>query len=418
MIVLLTGATGFIGRHLARSLRAHGHRVIVAGRHVSEDAVKVDYTKDLSPRDWIPRLAGVDTVINAVGIIRERGEQTFESIHTAAPRALFAACAEAGVRRVVQISALGAQTGTTRYFSSKRAADEFLATLPLDWTIVQPALVYGRGGTSAKLFTMLASLPIVPLPGAGEQRIQPIHVADLVEAIVQILGRADTRRQRVALVGPRDVSFRDFLGRLRGAMGLRSTRFLRVPAELMRLGASIASALPGSLLDRETLTMLEAGNTADPALTIRLLGGRPRDIEDFIGADERELVRRDAQLRWWLPLLRASVAAVWLWTGIVSLWLYPLELSFELLARTGITGGLATLALYGAAALDLFFGAATLLLRNRRALWIAQAALILGYTIIITARLPEYWLHPYGPILKNLPMLAVLGLLYTLEDAR
>ena len=57
-------------------------------------------------------------------------------------------------------------------------------------------------------------------------------------------------------------------------------------------------------------------------------------------------------------------------------------------------------------------------MRNRRVLWIAQAALILCYTIIITARLPEYWLHPYGPILKNLPMLAALGLLYTLEDAR
>ena len=108
--------------------------------------------------------------------------------------------------------------------------------------LARNALVYGRGGTSAKLFTMLASVPIVPLPGAGEQRIQTIHVADLVDAIVQILGRADTRRQRVALVGPRDVSFRDFMGRLRGAMGLRSTRFLRVPAELMRLGASIASA--------------------------------------------------------------------------------------------------------------------------------------------------------------------------------
>ena len=118
------------------------------------------------------------------------------------------------------------------------------------------------------------------------------------------------------------------------------------------------------------------------------------------------------------PAARASVAAVWRWTGIVSLWLYPRELSFELLARTGITGGLAKLALYGAAALDLFFGAATLLMRNRRVLWIAQAALILGYTIIITARLPEYWLHPYGPILKNLPILASLGLLYTLEDAR
>jgi hypothetical protein len=79
---------------------------------------------------------------------------------------------------------------------------------------------------------------------------------------------------------------------------------------------------------------------------------------------------------------------------------------------------LADVALYSAAALDLVLGAATLLMRRRRLLWLAQFVLILGYTVIITIRLPEFWLHPYGPILKNLPMLAAIALLYGFEARR
>ena len=86
-----------------------------------------------------------------------------------------------------------------------------------------------------------------------------------------------------------------------------------------------------------------------------------------------------------------------------------------LLERAGVPAALRPLALYGAAALDLALGIASLLLRRRRWLWLAQIALILGYTAIITIRLPEFWLHPYGPVLKNLPMLAALWLLLELE---
>jgi hypothetical protein len=89
-----------------------------------------------------------------------------------------------------------------------------------------------------------------------------------------------------------------------------------------------------------------------------------------------------------------------------------------LLARTGITGALADFALYAAAALDLALGASILLLRRRRWLWLAQFALIVAYMVIITIKLPEFWLHPYGPILKNLPLLACITLLYSLEDRR
>ena len=106
---------------------------------------------------------------------------------------------------------------------------------------------------------------------------------------------------------------------------------------------------------------------------------------------------------------------MWIVTGFVSLAVYPVADSYVLLARTGITGRAAPLALGGAALLDIALGIASLALR-RRWVWWAQIALILGYTFVITWRLPEFWAHPYGPILKNVPILAALLLLAHVEE--
>lgn len=418
MIVLVTGSSGFIGRHLTEALRARGHCVIEVRRRVSDSArqVEADFTRDLRPEAWIAKLANVDCVINAVGILRERGDQTFERIHALAPSALFEACARAGVRRVIQISALGADSGTSGYFASKHAADEHLAKLPLDYTIVQPSVVYGHGGTSARLFSMLASLPLVPLPGAGRQLLQPIHIDDLVDSLVRLVEQSEPLPRRIPLVGPSPLPLRDFLQRLRRAMGLKPTWFLPIPIAFMRIGATLAQISPRSLLDRETLAMLEAGNIADADATRRLLGREPRDVDTFVDANQQSLIAGEARLSWLLPLLRFSIAAVWIWTGIVSLGLFPVEESYALLDRVGVPRSLAPVMLYAAAALDLAFGILMLVLAQRRPLYLLQIAVILGYTAIISWRLPEFWLHPYGPILKNLPMLAGIYLLYVMEE--
>lgn len=419
MIILITGATGFIGRRLTAALRGAGHRVIAASRHPGPgDSVAADFTRDFDVDAWVPKLAGVDVVINAVGIIREQGSQTFENIHTRAPQALFAACVKAGVKKIVQISALGADAGKTRYFTSKHAADEQLAQLPIAWTIVQPSLVFGFGGTSAALFTLLASLPVTPLPSGGLQQVQPIHVDDVIAAILALVGTSDMNGRRLALVGPEPISLKEFLRRLRRRMELPRPWFVTVPATFMRAAASIAQYLPGSLLDPETLSMLEAGNTAPPDDTRRVLRGSPRAAEQLIADDQRDATRRAAQLGWLLPMLRISLALVWIWTGIVSLGLYPIQDSYELLARVGVGATLAPLMLYGAAVLDLLVGLATLVMSRLGWLWLLQLAVILGYTVIITFKLPEFWLHPYGPLSKNLVMLAAIYFLYTLEPRR
>lgn len=112
-----------------------------------------------------------------------------------------------------------------------------------------------------------------------------------------------------------------------------------------------------------------------------------------------------------LKLMRYTLAVVWLATGVLSLGIYPQQDSLEMLAQVGLHGNLALVALYGAAALDIALGLLTLAYPSPL-LWRAQAALIISYSAIIAFFLPVYWLHPFGPILKNLPILLLLWLLH------
>lgn len=112
--------------------------------------------------------------------------------------------------------------------------------------------------------------------------------------------------------------------------------------------------------------------------------------------------------------IRLSLAAVWLVTGALSLGIYPLEDSLALLGRIGLVGMSALIALYLGAITDIVLGLLTLFVRSK-SLWITQGLLILAYTLIISIGMPEFWLHPFGPLLKNLPILVLLWLLYQRE---
>ena len=391
MRILITGARGFIGRHLAAALSARGHSIVAAGRP------RFDFER---PQDWTSALRGVDAVVNAAGVLRAPSER-FEAIHHSGPRALFAAAEAAGVRRVVQVSALGAdEAATSAFHLSKRRADAFLEQRALDWAIVQPSLVFGADGRSARWLAMLASLPLVPLPGNGNQRIQPIHIGDLTDLLVRLIEAPGTLRETIPAVGPRSLALREYLQILRHQMRLGKAAFVPIPLRLVPF-------------DRETLGMLERGNSASVARVGHHLGRAPRAPETFIHGRGIAL---QAKLDWLLPVLRASVALVWIVSGAVSLGLYPVADSFAMLGRVGLTGASAVAALYGAALLDIALGVASLALRRRRWLWRAQLAVIVIYSAIIAWRLPELWLHPFGPLLKNLPMLAAIALLHELEE--
>jgi uncharacterized protein YbjT (DUF2867 family) len=427
--ILVTGASGFIGGAVAEALMRQGDEVICAARRPPSaartggpcTAMAVDFSKVPAPDWWLPRLAQVDAVVNAVGILREQDDQTFRALHTDAPIALFKACAMAGVKVVVQVSALGADAqAQSRYHLSKKAADDALRELPLRAAVVQPSLVYGPGGASTALFHRMAAAPLLALPRGGSMLVQPVHVDDVVAGVLALLRAPPAHQTMVAFVGPAALTMRDYLSQLRALLGIGGKLWvLAMPEFLFRWLAAIAGHLPGSSLDSETAGMLLRGNAAPSEPFTHMLGRAPREVATFVPAQQAPAWRSEAILGVWLPVLRVSIALLWLWTGAVSFGLYPVEDSLDLLARVGLHGAAAKLALYGAAALDLLLGLLTLAAppRWRRAVWASQLLLIGGYTVLISRFLPEYWLHPYGPLSKNLPLAAAIGLLWALEPA-
>lgn len=420
MRVLILGARGFIGAALARAFTAAGHTVVKAVRQpVAPDEIRIDYASDHDSADWRTCVTGIDVVINAVGIIVETAKQRFDTIHIAAPVALFDACVKAGVQapRVIQISALGADRGDSSYFRSKRAADEALMSLPLQWQVIRPALVFGEDGQSASLFLTLASLPLLPLPAGGHQMIQPVHIDDLTDAVLRLSDPATPRHQCIELAGPAQITLCDMLRAYRRALGLPPTGQFAIPAPLMAIAATLAECIPGALFNRENWRMLQAGNTGgvDPlAAATRLLGHPPRPIEHFIPPARSADLRRRALDDWHGSLLRGSLAIIWFVTAVVSALVYPQADSLALLARVGLSGTPALVALYGAAALDLAL-AVTTLLKPGRHLWLAQVGLVLAYTAIVASALPEFLVHPFGPVTKNLSVLAILIVLHSRE---
>jgi uncharacterized protein YbjT (DUF2867 family)/uncharacterized membrane protein YphA (DoxX/SURF4 family) len=426
MRILLTGAGGFIGSALVEALAQAGHDLVLAvrdpaaarARWPQHAAIGVDFTRDHDRFVWRERLVGIEAIVNVVGLFRETGDQTFEAVHVRAPRALFEASAAAGVERVIQLSALGADdAAASAYHRSKKQADDTLLALPVRATVVQPSLVFGAAGASSRLFLRLAAAPVLSLPAGGRQCVQPVHVQDLAAAIIALL-RMPAPPARLAVVGPRPLLLRDYLQCLRRPLGLAAAPVLPVPLWLSRPFARLAGRLPRSLLDDDALAMLERGNCADASAVTALLGRPPRDCTAFVDVADAPALREQTLLEPALSLLRLSIALVWIVTGLVSFGLWPVADSLHLLHRSGVPPAFAPAALYGAATLDLLLGIGMLPHRHRRKVYWLQVALIVFYTAVITWRLPEFWLHPYGPILKNLPLLAALALLLRMERPR
>lgn len=280
MRILLCGATGFIGRHIHQTLTQAAHTVIPASSQARPGGVVVDFTQDTRPEAWLPRLQGVDAVVNAVGVLRDHATRPMQAIHADTPAALFEACAQAGVRRVVHISALGLAGNPTLYARSKLQAEARLAEWTtrgeLDGVIVRPSVVFGRGGASSELFLMLARSPLWWLPApVVRTRIQPVAVSDLADLVTALVTQPEAPPATVSAVGPQALTIAAFLRLLRQRLGHRRAWQATLPDWLTALSARLGDLVPISPWCSETLALLSHDNVAPVDQVTSLLNRSP-----------------------------------------------------------------------------------------------------------------------------------------------
>jgi uncharacterized protein YbjT (DUF2867 family) len=418
MRVLLTGATGFIGAAIAARLQADGHYVIGVTRRTGSASqrvpvahwIELDLARATRPDDWTHHLEDVQAVVNCAGVLQDGGADSTAAVHRDGPAALFAACEAAGVRRVIQVSALGASPdAATAFIRTKGEGDRDLMARDLDWVVLRPSVVVGRSayGGSA-LFRALAALPVLPqVVDAGP--LQVVQVEDLAETVAVFLRPGAPARLALDIAGPEPLPFEDVIAAYRRWLGFPPAR--RLPLRwlgplLFRLG-DLAGALGWRPPVRTTARReLARGSAADPATWTALTGVSPRSLAAALAAEPASV-----QERWFanLYLLKAAafgiLAAFWVLTGVITLG--PAYAAGVGMLQAAGAGALASPIAIGGGLTDIAIGLGIAVRRTSRlALW-AAFALSGAYLVAGALLAPDLWVEPLGPLTKIVPIMVL-----------
>jgi uncharacterized protein YbjT (DUF2867 family) len=308
--VLVLGGSGFVGRHVCEQLTRAGIRVTVPTRRARNaqtvqtlpqvDVIEANIHDEAALRRLLP---GHDAVVNLIGILHG-SERQFQAAHVTLAKTLAQAMQATGVRRLVQVSALGASPeGPSRYQRTKAEAEAALRHSGLDLTVLRPSVIFGAGDSFLNLFARLQSaLPIMLLPGA-EARLQPVWVGDLARAVVTCLRQCDTVGQTYEIAGPQVYTLRELV-ELAGRLSGHPRRVVGLPMTLGYFQALLLELMPGpTLMSTDNFVSLEVDNVAGGLLPgLAELGIAPSPMEpiaagylDALGqADPLLTIRRRA----------------------------------------------------------------------------------------------------------------------------
>jgi uncharacterized protein YbjT (DUF2867 family) len=414
--VLVVGVTGFIGAAVACRLHAAGATVIGVSRTTPRAAtplrhVRLDIAHASDAAAWRGHLAGVDAVVYCAGALQDGAGESLQAVHETGPAALYRACAETGVRRIVHLSALGADRAATDFTRSKRAGDRALMDSGLDWVILRPSVVIGRNAFGgAALLRGLAALPVVPVPQQAAP-LQAVHIDDVLETILFFVRPGAPAKVVLDVVGAHAWRFEELVGLFRRWLGWRPADQVRLPRWLgaAAFGFGDLTAMLGwrsamrSTAGRE---LLQAA-PGDPAPWMRLTGIAPRDIERVMTAEPASVQERwFARLYLLRPWIFIICALFWLATGVIALgpgWQEGISLMHE----GGVFGWPAAAVVIAGAACDIAVGLAIGWRRTARFGVIAAIVVTIAYAIIGSVLVPRLWSDPMGPMLKVLPILAL-----------
>lgn len=428
--ILITGGAGFIARQIIATLISQGHDIVATAReqtllHRVFPHIKViegNFLKDTSITTWIKRLEDIDILINCVGVMQHYAPEETWQIHYRTPKVLFDACLQAGVKKIIQISALGVDKQKFPYSASKLAAEDYLQQLKIDSTIIRPSLVFGPGSYGgSSLFRGLAGLPfIIPLPGNAQQKLQPIHIEDLAKIVAASLHTSG--KVIVPAVGAEQLSLQHILNLTREWLGFPKAINLKVPLPLIKATAILGNFLRKTPINSTSVGMMQTDNIAkeeELKHLQNLISFQPRGFEEALFSQPSQVQDRwHARLYFLKPLARYGTAFLWIWTAIVSLFFYPKAESYALLSQMGIGPFFQPILLYAGALLDGLLGFSLLFGYRLRLTASLQIGVMVLYSLLITFWLPMYWLDPFAPIAKNIPIIILTLVIIALESDR
>lgn len=287
------GGSGFIGRQIVRELAAAGYAVKVATR-VPESAfflktagnvgqivpVACQYQDEASLRNAVK---GCDVVVNCVGILYEKGKQSFQKVHVDLPAAIARACRAEGVSRFIHFSALGCNISESQYGKTKKAGEEALLQNDPSATILRPAVVFGADDDFFNKFAGLSTvLPMLPLIGGGHTKFQPVYVGDLADAVMAVLANDETKGHIYELGGPEVLTFHEIYKRM-FTYTARPRCLMTVPWGIAGIQGAVLGLLPNPLLTADQVKSLKTDSVvAVDAKTFRDLGLTPTGMDAIL----------------------------------------------------------------------------------------------------------------------------------------
>ncbi|NKB42953.1 MAG: NAD(P)H-binding protein [Alphaproteobacteria bacterium] len=385
---IVTGATGFIGRHVVAALLERRHTVIGVHRgpvppSLSDstrfESVEADLTKMKSVEDWTPLLDGADAVINCD-----------DSLTT--PPALFKSCRKTGVTRLIQVS-------------NMQRDDDALMKTDLDWVIVRPSLVYARGffGGTSSLHSEAAFPGSILLSGDGRQRFQPIYIGDVVGIICELCEASSFSRKVIEPVGPETLTLKEILLKLR--------RWLDIPGQT-------TLSLPGWLLSILGIDQIHAEDTATTHPFTGLYAPAARSMNDVLVARASNTGdRRTARLALLAPVLTGALFLTWVILGLLEPVFNDVQMR-SLLSIIGLESVDPKIGTWITSGWALAIGLLVTTTWRTVMLAVLQVLTVIGYVGALSVIESQTGLESIGPLLKSGPFILLIGVWATLRDQR
>jgi NADH dehydrogenase len=290
-MILLTGATGFVGGNLVRELLEEGFRVRCLVRDPARAAALKGLGCELVSGDVTDRasvIEAIDDKIEAaahlVGIITETRRATFRAVHTEGTRNVVEACSKKGVKRYLHVSALGTRPrARSEYHRTKWEAEEIIRGSALVYTIFRPSIMFGPGDQFVNtLASVMKISPVIMVPGGGANLFQPVFIKDISKIMAASLKTEGAKNKVFEVGGPERVTFDGLIDTIASVLGKRVLK-VHVPLCLMRLGAAMAeTVLSSPPISRDQLLMLEEDNVTDENPFAEVFGIKPLGLEEAL----------------------------------------------------------------------------------------------------------------------------------------